>query len=131
MGCSQTCCLADHRLNEGGVQTALPAVLPGATRISSRANAVLTVSKIVLQAAVFGLHFALSPVPTEDGASHGTKLVGVTLRFGLNNVPGLTELDSGWLRWGAVPLDGLECQGAQCPAEGRCQTSQSPCGYRT
>ena len=123
MDCGQTCSsLADHRLNEGGVHTALPAVLPGATRTASGAKSVHAVIKVALQAEGFVLCFALSQVPAEDGAGHGTEPVGITLRFGVNRASGLAGLGSGWPRRGSAPPEGLECQGAQCPANSRCKS---------
>ena len=58
-GRSQTHCLADHRLDEDGVQTVLPAVLPGAPRTASGAKAALTVSEVALQAAGCVFCFAI------------------------------------------------------------------------
>ena len=97
MDCSQTCCLADHRLNERGVNAALTAVFPGATRTASGAEAALAVGEVALPVAVFVLCFALSPVPAEDGAGHGTEPVEVAPLLDLNHVSGVLWLAaSGW-----------------------------------
>lgn len=64
----------------------------------------------------------LSPVLADNGASHGAELVGIALLFGVNQASGLVGLGSGLLCRGSTPFEGLEGQGAQCPAEGRCQS---------